>query len=101
MLTDTELDHIAKLARIELKDEEREKLKKELSSILDYVAKLNEADTSFIEPLQQITGLINSTREDVNRNEFPANEELKAKLIDQAPQHEDRLVKVKAVLAHK
>ena len=101
MLSDTELDHIAKLARIELKPEERERLQKDLSAILDYVAKLDQADTSGVEPLYQTTGLVNSTRTDEPRGEFAMDDRLRNLLIDQAPQTKDRFVKVHPILNKK
>ena len=94
MLTDNEVSHVAKLARLELNETEKEKFKKELSAILDYVETLNKADTSNVEPLMQVTGLVNSVREDESRGieykpEF---------LIGQAPESKNNLVKVKAIL---
>ena len=44
-LTKQEVEHIAKLARLELTDEQKELYCGQLSKILDYVAKLNELDT--------------------------------------------------------
>jgi aspartyl-tRNA(Asn)/glutamyl-tRNA(Gln) amidotransferase subunit C len=101
MLSDTELDHIAKLARLEIKTEDRDKLKKDLSSILDYIAKLDSADTSGVEPLYQTTGQVNSTRSDEPRQEFPMDDKLLELLVGQAPEHKERLVKVKSVLNKK
>jgi aspartyl-tRNA(Asn)/glutamyl-tRNA(Gln) amidotransferase subunit C len=98
MLSDTELDHIAKLARVNIEPEKRERLKKDLSAILDYIEKLNKADTSHIEPLYQTTGLINTTRTDEPRGEFSMNEELEELLIGQAPARKERLIKVKSIL---
>lgn len=98
MLTDQELEHIAKLARLEIKPEERGKLKKDLSSVLDYVDKLNQADTSSVEPLYQTTGLVNSERKDEQREPFAKIEE---RLIKQAPQQHGRFVKVKSILNKK
>jgi aspartyl-tRNA(Asn)/glutamyl-tRNA(Gln) amidotransferase subunit C len=101
MLSDKELDHIASLARIKIGDNERERLKKDLSSVLDYVAKLSAANTSDVEPLYQTTGLINSTRADEPRNEFPMNDKLAELLIGQAPHKKDRFVKVHSILDKK
>lgn len=70
MLTDQELDHIASLARIKLEDKEREGLKKDLSSILDYVAKLEEVDTSSVEPLYQTTSIVSAMRKDEHDGEL-------------------------------
>jgi len=56
--------HIAKLANLEIKEEELKKFQKQLSSILQYVSKLKEVDTKNIETTSQVTGLENVTRED-------------------------------------
>jgi len=60
MLTDKEVKHIANLARIKISEKEEKSLKKDLSSILEYIEKLNEIDTTGVEPLYQTTGLVNS-----------------------------------------
>ena len=101
MLSDTELDHIAKLARINIEPEKREQLKKDLSAILEYIEKLNKADTSSVEPLYQTTGLINATRADESREEFPMTEKLEELLIGQTPNRKERFVKVKSILGRK
>ncbi len=41
-----EVEHVAKLARLELKEPEKEQLSEQLSNILTYIEKLNELDTS-------------------------------------------------------
>jgi len=97
MLTDKEIDHIAKLARIELDHEHKERLKKDLSAILEYVALLDQADTSGVEPLYQVTGLTNQTRRDEHRGDFVMDERLTELLVGQAPMHQERSVKVKTV----
>lgn len=97
MLTDKEVTHIAKLARLELEPEHKEKLKKELSSVLDYISLLEKADTSGVEPLYQVTGLTDRTRPDEHRGDFVMDEKLTEYLVGQAPMHEGRLVKVKTV----
>ena len=97
MLTDKEITHIAKLARLELEPEHKEKLKKELSSVLDYISLLEKADTSGVEPLYQVTGLVGRTRLDEHRGDFTVDEKLTDLLIGQAPMHEERLIKVKTV----
>ena len=63
-LTKEEVLHIAKLARLELKEEEVEKFRTQLSEILEYVGQLQKVDTKGIEPISQITGLQNVVRED-------------------------------------
>ena len=98
MLTEKEIEHIAQFARIKLTEKEERKFKKELSSILDYIKKLNELDTESIEPLYQTTGIINALREDKHRKDFEINEDLDEKLIGQAPHKKNRFIKVKSVL---
>lgn len=101
VLTDKELDHIANLARVRVTPEKRETLKKDLSAILDYIEKLNQADTSSVEPLYQTMGLVNATRTDEPRGEFPMTEKLEELLVGQAPNRKERFVKVKSILNKK
>ncbi|HCI03323.1 MAG: Asp-tRNA(Asn)/Glu-tRNA(Gln) amidotransferase subunit GatC [Candidatus Peribacteraceae bacterium] len=63
-LSSDDVRHIAKLARLNLSDEEVEKFTKELSSILEYVDQLQEVDTKNVVPTAQVTGLHNSFRAD-------------------------------------
>lgn len=49
-LTIEEVEHIAKLARLELTAEQKELYRGQLSHILDYIAKLRELDTSSVPP---------------------------------------------------
>lgn len=69
-LTIEEVNHIAELARLGLDAKEKKSLTKELASILDWVNKLGEVDTSKVKPIAQITGLVNAWREDEVK-EFP------------------------------
>lgn len=97
MLTDAEVEKIAKLARIELSDALRERMKKDLSSILGYIDQLNAVDTSGVEPLYQVTGLQNQARPDEHRGDWPMNEKLAELLVGQAPHREGPYVKVQSV----
>jgi aspartyl-tRNA(Asn)/glutamyl-tRNA(Gln) amidotransferase subunit C len=59
------IDHISKLALLDLSEEEKEKLSKELGEILDYFKKLDDLDTDDVEPTTHpIDGLQNVFRED-------------------------------------
>jgi len=58
------IDHVAKLANLPLKKDEKEKFEKQLSEILRYVEKLKEIDTKNIDTTSQVTGLENVTRKD-------------------------------------
>ena len=101
MLIDKEVKHIANLARIKISEKEEKGLKKDLSSILEYIEKLNEVDTTEVQPLYQTTGLVNSFRDDEPRGEFKMDENLNEKLVGQAPHSENRFIKVKSVLSRK
>jgi aspartyl-tRNA(Asn)/glutamyl-tRNA(Gln) amidotransferase subunit C len=53
-LTLEEVEHIAQLARLELSEEEKAHYREQLSAILDYVAKLQELDTSDVPPMSAV-----------------------------------------------
>ena len=93
-LNKQQVEHIAILARLELTEKEKEMFASQLSSILDYVEKLKEVDTDGVEETSQVTGLINSIRDDVVE-EAPL--ELKQGILSNAPDREDNLFKVKSV----
>jgi aspartyl-tRNA(Asn)/glutamyl-tRNA(Gln) amidotransferase subunit C len=61
------LEHLAKLARIELDAREEEKLLKDLQKILDYFGELQELETANVQPLTGGTELKNVLREDGKR----------------------------------
>ncbi len=95
-----DVQHIAALARIGLSDEEVEKFKKDLESILDYVKELQEVDTKNIEPTSQVTGSYNVIREDEGEKRGDAlvhDAASAAKLVEAAPETKDGYIKVKAV----
>lgn len=64
MLSLDQVKHIAKLARLALKHGEAEKFARQLNSIFEYVAVLNEVGTDNVEPTAQVTGLRSVTRKD-------------------------------------
>lgn len=59
-----EILKLARLARLNLSDEEVSKFQSEITDILNYVEILDNADTNNLEPTYQVTGLVNSFRED-------------------------------------
>jgi aspartyl-tRNA(Asn)/glutamyl-tRNA(Gln) amidotransferase subunit C len=78
-LTEKDVRYVAELAHLELTEEEVKKFLPQLDSILEYVQKLNELDTSAIEPMAQVTypGSENaSLRADVPRKTFSQEEAL-------------------------
>jgi len=64
MITKEEIQKVAKLARIEIKQTEEKRLAETISAVLDYMNILNEVDTSGVESTNQVTGLENIVRED-------------------------------------
>lgn len=63
-ITIKQVKHIVSLARIRLNEEEIEKYREQLGSIIEYFDKLNEVDTKGINPTSQVTGLVNKLRKD-------------------------------------
>ena len=59
MLSEKEVEHIAKLAKLDLNNEEMKKFADQLSKVMDYIDVLNEVDTKGVEPTSQVTGLTN------------------------------------------
>ncbi|MFO7605537.1 MAG: Asp-tRNA(Asn)/Glu-tRNA(Gln) amidotransferase subunit GatC [Desulfurivibrionaceae bacterium] len=59
-----EVKYVAGLARLELSGEEAEEMAAELDQILSYVDKLNELDTSAVEPTTHAISITNAFRED-------------------------------------
>jgi len=96
LISKKQIEHIAKLARIELTEAEKNKYSKELSKILDYMNKLNELETKNIEPMAQATEITNVFRKDENPDQIDP-EKLKH-LFDQAPDKKDGFIKTKPIL---
>ena len=94
MIDKKQVEHIAKLARIELTEKEKGKFTKELSSILDYVEQLNKIDTKNIKTIKQITGLEDVLRQDKKIRK----QETKDKILKQAPSKKSRHFKVPKIL---
>jgi len=64
MLSEDDVKHIAKLARLKLSAEEIKRFSGQLSGILKYVEQLDEVDTQGLEETSQVTGLKNITQLD-------------------------------------
>jgi len=92
-LSEAEVEHIAKLARLKLSKEEIGKFCSQLSEVLDYVNVLNEVETKDVEPTAQVTGLENVFRED---EVFPSLEPQQA--LSCAPAREGNFFKTGVVL---
>ncbi len=54
-VTEKDVSYVADLANLELTDQERQRMLKDLNSILDYIDRLNELDTSNVAPMAQVS----------------------------------------------
>ncbi|MDP3998094.1 MAG: Asp-tRNA(Asn)/Glu-tRNA(Gln) amidotransferase subunit GatC [bacterium] len=87
-----DVSHVAKLANLDLTDEENKRFAGQLSSILDYVAQLDKIDTKGVEPTSQVTGLENVTRKDE-----PSPSLSQEKVLKNTKSKHNGLFKVKAI----
>lgn len=88
-----DVEYVAKLARLEFSEKEKVKFTEELNSILKYVEKLSEVDTSGVEPAIGAYPMYNALREDETRPSLDREEILK-----NAPDKQDGYFKVPKVI---
>ncbi len=89
MIDIKDVEHVAKLARLELTQEEKEKFTTQLGAILDHINHLNEVDTTNVEPMAHAFPIKNVLREDEAKKEFSRDE-----LLKNAPDEEDGFFRV-------
>ena len=70
MITVKDVEHVAKLARLELTEDEKILYTKQLGDVLKYVDQMNEVDTSNVKPMTQVVDFVNFMREDVPNQEI-------------------------------
>ena len=87
------VDHVARLARLALSEDERERLREQLSAILEHINVIGEADTSQVSASANILPMNTVMTEDASRPSFPTKE-----LLANAPAQEDGYFRVRAVL---
>ena len=92
-ITRAEVEHIADLARLELAEEEIERLQSDLSQILEYVEQLNELDTTAVLPTAHVVAQEDVLREDAPRPSLPIED-----VLSNAPDAEHGYFRVHAVL---
>jgi len=88
-----EIEHIALLARLSLSEEEKGIFGSQLSSILDYMEKLNELDTSTVQPTSHVLSLHNVTRDDLLRSSITREDAL-----SNAPAHTEKFFRVPKII---
>lgn len=88
-----QVDHVAKLSRLALKDEEAKQFGEQLSQIFSYIEKLNELDTSQCEATSHVLPLANVFREDGVRPSLPLE-----RVLENAPDRDGSFFKVPKII---
>lgn len=89
MITIKDVEHVAKLARLDLTEEEKEKFTKQLGDVLKYVEQMNEVDTTDVKPMAHAFDIVNVMREDE-----VICEQTKEELMKNAPEEENGFFRV-------
>jgi len=92
-IDEAQVRKVAKLARLELAEGEVEEFTAQLSAILDYVEKMNELDTSNVEPLAHCLPISNVFRDDSVKASLGTE-----KTLANAPQRDGEFFKVPKIL---
>lgn len=88
-----EVEYLGKLIRIELKEEEKENLVKEIGKIIEYVSKLNQVNTENVEPTYHVIPVKNVFREDI-----PEESISKEEILKNAPDKDNNFFKVPRII---
>ncbi|KGE20937.1 Asp-tRNA(Asn)/Glu-tRNA(Gln) amidotransferase subunit GatC [Paenibacillus wynnii] len=92
-ITVKDVQHVAKLARLQLSPEEEATFTEQMNAILQYAEKLNELDTENVKPTTHVLQVSNVMRDDVIKESLSQDE-----VLLNAPDHEEGHFKVPAVL---
>jgi aspartyl-tRNA(Asn)/glutamyl-tRNA(Gln) amidotransferase subunit C len=92
-ITKEQVAHVAKLAKLTVSEEEKEKLTLQMEQILNYVGQLNELNTAGVEPTSHAILLENIFREDEEKPSLPIEAALR-----NAPDQEKGFFKVPKVI---
>ncbi|MFC9712005.1 Asp-tRNA(Asn)/Glu-tRNA(Gln) amidotransferase subunit GatC [Paenibacillus sp. JNUCC31] len=92
-ISNNDVQHVAKLARLNLTAEEEQTLTGQLNAILKYAEKLNELDTDDIEPTTHVLHVSNVMRDDETKESLSIEQ-----VMQNAPEEEDGQFKVPAVM---
>lgn len=92
-LTSNEVEGIALLARLTLKEEEKKNFTEQLNLVLDYANRLNELNTDNVEPLTHILSVYNVFRDDIAAPSSPRDE-----ILSNGPLLEDGQYKVPKIM---
>jgi aspartyl-tRNA(Asn)/glutamyl-tRNA(Gln) amidotransferase subunit C len=92
-ITIQDVEHVARLARLELSGAEKERMRRELDGILSYIDRLRALDTTGVEPTSHAVPLTNVMRDDVERPSLPRDE-----MLGNAPDRHGELVRVPRII---
>lgn len=95
VISDETIEYVGILAKLELSGEEREQAKRDMGRMLDYIDKLNELDTTGVEPMSHVFPAQNVFREDVVTNGDESEE-----MLRNAPSRKDNMFAVPNVMSH-
>ena len=84
IISDETIEYVGILSKLELSEEEKEQAKKDMGSMLDYIDKLNELDTTGVEPMSHVFPVQNVFREDV-----VVNGDDRENILKNAPEEKD------------
>ena len=101
-VTVEDVERVAELAHLELKPEETPAMQRDLNAILEYMAQLNELDTTGVTPLAQVSELLSELQDEagigVLRADQPAPSLDRAVVMAQAPETDGVFFKVPKVI---
>lgn len=92
-VNDALVDKLAKLSKLQFDDSQKEEIKNDLQKMIAFVEKLNELDTTGVEPLLHMTDEVNMLREDEIKGSVSREEAFK-----NAPLHDEEFFKVPKVI---
>ncbi len=78
MLSREQVQHVARLARLQLSDEELDRMAVELSKVLDHIEKIRELDLDGVEPTSHVVEVVNALRADEPEPSLPRDVALAA-----------------------
>jgi len=92
-ITLKDVEHVARLSRLELSEAEKERMRQELDSILAYIDKLRALDTEGVEPTSHAVPMVNVLRPDTPRPSFPQED-----MLANAPERSGEFFRVPKII---
>lgn len=84
IISNETIEYVGILAKLELSEEEKEKAKKDMGNMLDYIDKLGELDTEGVEPMSHVFPMNNVFREDI-----VTNGDMREEILKNAPDEKE------------